>query len=474
MTRRFAFAGAALALIALSWLLLREGTPPGTVVLTDEGFRPRVVTIAAGETVTFRNDSGKYFWPASDFHPTHALYADFDAKEPLAPGETYAYAFAEPGTYPFHDHLAAYFSGIVRVAGEDGIVPDDCAERGGDFACWQNDLLGILAEQGVDAAYDRVAELYAADPSFSGSCHSLAHNLGLSSYQLYLADPASVASPKAVACASGFYHGFMEGFIGASGDMQAAARICDEVGGAVAASSPDARYQCYHGIGHGAMETAVADSGEFRSVDEAVDAAVLMCETASEGAEERYRCVSGAYNAIANFYINGAYGLSSDDGEAFELCARQPAEHKEACYGNMNSVAMHLAGDDFSKAVRHILSIPDREHIAKSVEYLSGMNALHALNHGDAATLVASCRALPGAYLAPCIAGLAHGFLEHGEPGREYEAALSFCADAPLTAPEKDACYRKAAGSLEGWYSAEKAREICAAAPGEARAYCEK
>jgi hypothetical protein len=473
MRRALLALAAAAAVIALIALLARlMPPPPGTVVLKDDGFHPRIVNVRAGETVTFRNESGKYFWPASDLHPTHGWYPSFDAKEPLAPGASYRYAFTEPGTYPFHDHLAAYFSGIVRVAGEDGSVPDDCEARGGTLACWQNDILGVLAERGLDAAYDRVAELYAAEPSFAGLCHSLGHSIGLASYQLYLEDPKLVESPKAVACASGFYHGFMEGFIGASGDLPAAARICEDVGAAVASSSPDARYQCYHGIGHGAMETAVAATGEFGSVDDMAAEAARMCEEASEGEEERYRCVSGAYNALANLYINGAYGLAAGDGEAFALCSRQPDAYKEPCYGNMNAVAMWLGKNDFSKAVPHILSIPDAAEVSKAVEYLAGMSALQYLHDEPFAPALSACRALPGAYGLPCVRGFAHGLLEHGAPQKEYERALAFCAEPAMTAAEKDTCYEEALGTLEGWYSKEKSAEICAAAPAAARSYC--
>lgn len=455
-----------------AWLMLSMHIPAGTIVLREDGFHPRTLTVSVGEEITFKNASEKYFWPASDFHPTHALYPSFDALEPLAPGASYTYTFTEAGTYPFHDHLAAYFFGIIRVATADGEVPDDCGARGGNFACWQQELFTELVEQGLDSAYDLLTELYAEEPSFAGSCHSLTHNIGLASYQLYLEDPAMVRSPKAVACASGFYHGFMEGFIGASGDVVSAAGICDEVGTAVASSSPDARYQCYHGIGHGAMETAVASTGTLGSIDEVVDMAVRMCEDASEGTEERYRCVSGAYNAMANFYIVGAYGLSTNDGEAFALCARQPEVHKEACYGNMNSVAMWLASDEFLPATRYVLSMTDKEHIPKAIEYLAGMRALQHVRADAFPEVLADCRALPASYHVPCVAGIAHGLLEHGAPGTEYEAALEFCAFSALSSLERDMCYQKTLGELSGWYSDEKAIEICATVPPAFKSYC--
>jgi len=448
--------------------------PPNTIVLRADGFHPRTLTVSVGTTVTFKNERTEYFWPASDFHPTHTLYPAFDAKEPLAPGATYSFTFTEAGTYPFHDHLAAYFSGILRVADDAGAVPDNCMERGGNFACWQNDIFLHLTEGGVDGAYTRVAELFAEDPSFATSCHSLAHNIGLASYQLYLEDADAIFSPKAVSCAAGFYHGFMEGLLGATGDVHKAAAVCNAIGEKLGTQSPDARYQCFHGIGHGAMETAVATTGIFSSVDEMTESALAVCEQASDGEEERYRCASGAYNAIANYYIIGAYGLTTTEGEAFKLCARQPDVYKESCYGNMNSVAMWLEHNAFLKASTHILSIADTAYIPKSIEYLSGMNALGHLYDTSFEGVISACHALPAAYRNACVTGFSHGLLEHGSPGKEYETSLTFCALTGLTASEKDACYQKALGTLTGWYSEEKSADICASVAPELQRYCAK
>lgn len=149
-----------------------------TIVLKDDGFHPRTLTIREGETVTFRSERGKYFWPASDFHPTHKLYPAFDAKRAVSPNDSWSFTFDEAGVYKFHDHLAAYFFGVIKVADAEGNVTDDCMAHGGQFECWQNDIFIALAEKGLGAAYDEVARLYAAEPDFASSCHYIAHNIG--------------------------------------------------------------------------------------------------------------------------------------------------------------------------------------------------------------------------------------------------------------------------------------------------------
>lgn len=78
-------------------------------------FIPSQLTINSGDTVVFKNDSTKSFWPASGPHPTHTLYPEFDAKRAIAPGGTFSFTFLKVGTWPFHDHLNSTVSGSITV-----------------------------------------------------------------------------------------------------------------------------------------------------------------------------------------------------------------------------------------------------------------------------------------------------------------------------------------------------------------------
>lgn len=107
---------------------LQTGTPLGGGVLggdvksvvtirrTDEGYEPKEVTVTVGDTVSFVNESSEFHWPASDVHPTHTIYADFDPRDPIAPGATWSFVFTEIGEWVFHDHLRANLKGVVTVA----------------------------------------------------------------------------------------------------------------------------------------------------------------------------------------------------------------------------------------------------------------------------------------------------------------------------------------------------------------------
>lgn len=85
------------------------------ITLKETGFEPREVTILEGSTITFVNETTNPFWPASNLHPTHELYSEFDPLHPLDPGENWSFTFNEAGVYNFHDHIRAYFVGTIHV-----------------------------------------------------------------------------------------------------------------------------------------------------------------------------------------------------------------------------------------------------------------------------------------------------------------------------------------------------------------------
>jgi plastocyanin len=78
-------------------------------------FVPVTSFVKVGTKVTFKNTDTKPHWIASDPHPTHTDLPGFDAKAPIAPGESYTYTFDKVGHWLFHDHLNPAFGGAVEV-----------------------------------------------------------------------------------------------------------------------------------------------------------------------------------------------------------------------------------------------------------------------------------------------------------------------------------------------------------------------
>jgi len=441
------------------------------IELRPEGFYPAEITIRKGDTVTFKTTKGSYFWPASNLHPTHAIYSEFDPKEPVAPEEAWSFRFEKTGIWKYHDHLAPYFTGVINVIeGDNPPEPQaSCTEDAKSVDCFQDKIIAVLEKDGVDAALDALAKLYSEEPEVAQVCHYITHNIGLNAYKIYLKNKDSILTPKAAYCANGFYHGFMEAFLTASGDVDKAKNFCTYIGEKLNALAPDAEMQCYHGIGHGAIEASLAKLAPARNEEEMIKPAIEMCETAADTDEKLYRCVSGIFNAIANFYTTGEFGLKANEESPLWLCDIQPEKYQEACYGNMNTVLVWLAKQDFQKAVGYIEYLSDEE-AASAVRYLANMYTLRLAreDHGRAVT---QCRLLRENLRIPCIEGFTHGFLESGVPGEEYKEALGFCRDEVLNSEERDICFKYAL-NLGGWYSSEKSEEICETIEPEYQKYC--
>lgn len=116
-------------------------TGNGNIVhINERGFAPKEISIKKGESITWINDRTAPAWPASARHPTHTQYpgADYDlegkymgsdacisegqAKEGafdpcrgLKKGESWTFAFTQNGTFGYHDHLNAGFTGKITV-----------------------------------------------------------------------------------------------------------------------------------------------------------------------------------------------------------------------------------------------------------------------------------------------------------------------------------------------------------------------
>lgn len=85
------------------------------VTLTREGFSPSEITIKKGQTILFKTTTGNLYWPASNLHPSHLLYSEFDPQGPISPGDTWSFVFDKVGEWKFHDHLSPYFTGTITV-----------------------------------------------------------------------------------------------------------------------------------------------------------------------------------------------------------------------------------------------------------------------------------------------------------------------------------------------------------------------
>ena len=75
------------------------------VEISSRGFSPEILEVEQGDIVTWVNLDSKRHWPASDSHPIHDVYPDFDSKKPLMANEEWEFHFDKVGEWEYHDHL---------------------------------------------------------------------------------------------------------------------------------------------------------------------------------------------------------------------------------------------------------------------------------------------------------------------------------------------------------------------------------
>ncbi len=109
----------ALLIVVAGWMLLGgsfgKSGADWTVAMEPGTFAPDTLTIQRGDRVTFVNRDAEPRWPASNLHPTHGIYPEFDPQEGVPPGESWSFVFDRAGEWKYHDHLIPSVRGIIRV-----------------------------------------------------------------------------------------------------------------------------------------------------------------------------------------------------------------------------------------------------------------------------------------------------------------------------------------------------------------------
>lgn len=85
------------------------------VMIKDDIYEPKDLSIKKCTKVVFKNVSSEPHWPASDIHPTHGIYPEFDPREPVDPEGEWSFIFDRAGTWKYHDHLKPVIRGVIEV-----------------------------------------------------------------------------------------------------------------------------------------------------------------------------------------------------------------------------------------------------------------------------------------------------------------------------------------------------------------------
>ena len=347
---------------------------------------------------------------------------------------------------------------------------DSCRTKK-DQLCYRDLIMDQFKKQGLDSSLKLVARIFAADPTFSTSCHDVGHLLGSETYKLFKGGKSFKVSPEIAFCSYGFYHGFMELMAG-EGDVSKARDFCKYVDNQMSKVTPDASLQCFHGIGHGWVNI----HGDTSLVGDDLgitNRGLALCEKVSANDSELSRCATGVFNGIAIFYGTGEYSLKMRTSDPMWLCRSVDSKFQDPCYISMNTVLYAVSGQNLRLAASYIEQIKDDTIATHAMINLALPFSFAESSKSDHSESVEVCRGLQKRLVGPCFQGFAFGILEHGEPGREYVKSIAFCKGNGLVPDETKQCLSYIYLYLPQWYPKEKAYSICDE-EGEYSSFCKE
>jgi plastocyanin len=451
------------------------------IIFTDEGFSPTLLEVKLGDTVTFTNKSTQEFWPASDVHPSHEVYSEFDPLMPIAQNDSWSFTFNELGIWGFHDHIRSVFEGLITVS-EEGIdnqfsieAIDDCVSienLGQRRQCWNNFIIAEYEKGGLKQGFAAFAHLYISDASFSEQCHGYTHTLGDLAYETYRTGGELTVSKEVAYCTYGFFHGFMENLILDTGTYEGAREFCYEIEKQLEGDTKTVG-PCIHGIGHG-----VTDGSDPRSYGDALKYAepgLALCDQIGETEYEVKICATGIFNAVAAMFLSDEYGLVLDETDVYATCREYEREvFREACYEDFKIIPLAIESDDLELALQHAVNIPDDLHYRQIAVDMIALMHIYSVRGNDFEYSINTCNALDEQYRPRCIQGLTSGFTVVGIPDKEYIRALAFCESDKLNPADVGTCYRRLQWDAIHRFSTETVDFICSAIPEKHHGYCNR
>jgi hypothetical protein len=182
----------------------------------------------------------------------------------------------------------------------------------------QSDILkSKLQDNGLDKTFDYVKKQINEDASFAKDCHPLLHSLGREVYEKNK-NFGDAQHPLGELCNSGYLHGLIEaGFLIYGDPANAVVEICNGLNG-----TKFKDWQCYHGVGHGAMY----------STGKNLKASISLCELLGDKTLSK-SCINGVF--MEYFNIIDHSGRTERKQQLIvnqKDCLLQHTEHKIDCY----------------------------------------------------------------------------------------------------------------------------------------------
>ena len=407
--------------------------------MNENEFAPDTLEIRQGDTVAFQNDGVQPHWPASNIHPSHQIYPEFDSMQGIKPGEQWSFQFQKDGTWKLHDHLNPQLLGEITVKADSDFTPSEQKAGLGVrikkifsslqvqaqklyFRIFPKALEKKLASASMRAAAKNDGTLHRwiqlAGPEkimkkilaesgdeLINDCHYEAHQVGRISFEIF---GASILERRDTSCASGFYHGIIEEIVreaGAENVAEYSAKICGDF------KTNYSTRECFHGIGHALIA--------YESFE--LPKALLDCQKIKNDLG-RSSCYDGVF--MENYLA--AQEPNPENGHVTRWASNDP----------------HFPCNALSPDIQLLTSC-----------YLSQTSLMLAIYDGDFKKVAGECMRAQGSLASTCFLGLGRDIadISLGDP----EKMRALCSFAPRTNNYHDACIIGAVGALADFWGEE-------------------
>ncbi len=414
------------------------------VVLGKDGYKPSVINIKNGDVIKFTTTLNAPFWPASDPHPSHILYPEFDPQKGIKNTDSWTIKLKRVGSWEYHDHLNPNFRGTINIVETNPILKigeawsnlykfkvqkhdqkflDNIAasciktqgNRGEFLNCWYTFFSEITKDFGVNEAIGILKSLSDRQMITFSDCHLYADQIGTDAYWQYVSGRKFTINQDFSICSDGFYHGFMSEHVSHGKDIKASQELCNSISGL----DKDSLRNCYIGMGNG----LTFYYWEIFDLDQKkiINAAIGECKKLTVSIDD---CVFGAYSGIDHLY-DGLHGsdIKVNLSDPFFLCRLQTiVKYQTYCYERViPSLSLGLDFDP-SKINHWFNKIPSSEARTEAVRrYAINLSEREAYKHSDykedlsaLPSLLSKCKSLSVGFVKDCEWGIFYNLFYQG------------------------------------------------------------
>lgn len=392
--------------LAFSLLLLSPNVTYASsqsIKMTSSGFVPNQLETQTGTEVIFENTDTTGHWPASNVHPTHELYPEFDPQKPIAASESWSFTFAKEGTWQFHDHLYPQTTGTIKVGQTASVTTTITVQQriakiyqstiaklvyyiknikhspekkglsaefkqppqadsqklysqidfncqASDFTCISSLLKEITQKNGPQAAIDILGMLQTNQKISKGiDDHQLAHEFGRQTAKSYGYSAQSFLLCPMSLYNGGCQHGFFETALGQTQSTQEAVDlVCGSLNNTF---SSKFRFYCYHGVGHGVMMAQAYN----------LHASLSICDSLEDSSGQQ-----GCWQGVFMENVNGGLKDQARDGvfsdtDTLAPCNKMDGKYQHECFINHSAWLMKASANNITKAAKICLDAPQSQ-----------------------------------------------------------------------------------------------------------------